>query len=325
MKAAIVQAAGSPPVYGDIAAPTATADEVVVNVTAAALSNLTKMRAAGTHYSSASVFPFVPGFDGVGTVEGTGERVYFAFPSSTYGALGQKALVKRSALRPIPSDLSDVAAASVANPGMSAWASMVHRAHLVKGETVLVNGATGTAGRLCVQLAKLLGAGRVIATGRNAKELEEVKALGADVALAFDLPGAEAEFRAALVAQFRRDGGKGIDVVIDYLYGPSTAAIFAAIPGSLEDGHRVRYVNVGTAARVDEIPISAGLLRSSALELMGSGLSSVPESVLLDSIAEVFKVASKIKLGVDDVAVPLEDISKAWAQKGAKPRIVITI
>jgi hypothetical protein len=58
---------------------------------------------------------------------------------------------------------------------------------------------------------------------------------------------------------------------------------------------------------------------------MGSGLSSVPESVLLDSIAEVFKVASKIKLGVDDVAVPLEDISKAWAQKGAKPRIVITI
>ena len=55
------------------------------------------------------------------------------------------------------------------------------------GETVLVNGATGTAGRLAVQLAKHLGAGKVIATGRNAEELEEVKKLGADIVIPFTL------------------------------------------------------------------------------------------------------------------------------------------
>lgn len=325
MKAAIVQSAGAPPVYGDIDAPTATGTKVVVNVTAAALSSLTKMRASGTHYSSTSAFPFVPGFDGVGTVAGSGERVYFAFPDAAYGALGQQALVDRASLRSIPDDLDDVTAASVANPGMSAWASMVHRAHIAKGETVLINGATGTAGKLAIQLAKELGAGKVIATARNAQQLEELKAVGADVTIAFNLTDGEAEFKKAVAAEFKQNGCKGIDIIIDYLYGPSTAAILASIPGNLADGHRVRYVNVGTAAGVPEIPISAALLRSSALELMGSGLNSVTEATLLDSIAEVFKVAARLKLDVDATSVPLKDISQAWAQKGAKPRLVVVM
>lgn len=324
MKAAIVQAAGSPPVYGDISAPKATGDKVVVNVTAAAVSNLTKMRAAGTHYSSGNLFPFVPGFDGVGKLA-SGERVYFALPDATYGALGEQALVPKENTLPIPDELSDVTAASIANPGMSVWPSLVHRAHLVKGETVLVNGATGTAGRLCIQLAKELGAGKVIAIGRNAKELEDLKPYGADVVIAFNLPGGEAAFKDALVAEYKKKEGKGVDVIIDYLYGPSTAIILNSLPGTLEDGHRVRYVNVGTAARVDEIPITASLLRSSALEIMGSGLSSVPHKVLLESIGEVFKVAAKLKISVDDLEVSLADVAKAWAQKGAKPRIVITM
>jgi NADPH:quinone reductase-like Zn-dependent oxidoreductase len=64
--------------------------------------------------------------------------------------------------------LDDITAAAIANPGMSAWAALVERAHLTAGETVLVNGATGSAGRLAVQLAKHLGAAKV-ATGRNAE------------------------------------------------------------------------------------------------------------------------------------------------------------
>ncbi|GMK56334.1 hypothetical protein CspeluHIS016_0301740 [Cutaneotrichosporon spelunceum] len=323
MKAAIVEAAGSAPVYGDISPPTPSNDDVVVDVTAAALSNLTKMRGASAHYSATSEFPFVPGFDGVGKYNG--ERVYFAFPNSKYGALGEQTLVNRALLRPIPATLDDATAAAIANPGMSAWVSMVHRAHLQKGEVVLVNGATGTAGRICVQIAKLLGARKVIATGRNAKELEEVRKLGADVVIPFTLPEKEDEFKAALVAEFKRDDGKGVDVIVDYLYGPSASVVLSAIPGNLADGQRVRFVNLGTVPGGAEIPISAMLLRGSAVEVMGSGLTSVPRNVLLDSIHEVFKVADKITLADDDVLVPLKDISKAWAQKGAKPRIVITM
>ena len=75
----------------------------------------------------------------------------------------------------LPDALDDITAAAIANHGMPARAALVERARLVSGETVLVNGATGAAGRLAVQLAKYLGAGKVMATGRNTEEPEEVK------------------------------------------------------------------------------------------------------------------------------------------------------
>jgi len=67
-----------------------------------------------------------------------------------------------------------VTAAAIANPGMSSWAAYKERARLRAGETVLVNGATGTAGRLAVQIAAHLGAAKVIATGRNLDALKSV-------------------------------------------------------------------------------------------------------------------------------------------------------
>jgi NADPH:quinone reductase-like Zn-dependent oxidoreductase len=70
---------------------------------------------------------------------------------------------------------------------MSAWAALMERAHMQPGETVLVNGATGSAGRLALQLAKHLGAGKVIAKGRNEAELREVLSRGAHRVIAFGL------------------------------------------------------------------------------------------------------------------------------------------
>ena len=81
---------------------------------------------------------------------------------------------------PLPDELSDVTAAAIAVPGMSSWAALTERAKLVAGETVLINGATGTSGRLAVQIAKHLGAKRVIATGRNVEVLQSLTSLGAD-------------------------------------------------------------------------------------------------------------------------------------------------
>ena len=80
----------------------------------------------------------------------------------------------------VPDGLDDITAAAIANPGLSSWAALKERARFAPGETVLVNGATGTSGRLAVQIAKFLGAKKVIATGRNAAALQSLKALGAD-------------------------------------------------------------------------------------------------------------------------------------------------
>jgi NADPH:quinone reductase-like Zn-dependent oxidoreductase len=170
MKAAIVVEAGKTPIYGDFKEPVPESGEVEIRVSAAALSNVVKSRASGTHYSSSGQLPFVVGIDGVGCIE-DGRRVYFALPRAPFGSMSEKTVVRSSQCVSLPDDLDDVTAAAIANPGMSAWAAFKERAQLTVGETVLVNGATGTAGRLAVQIAKYLGARKVVATGRNADAL----------------------------------------------------------------------------------------------------------------------------------------------------------
>ncbi|GHO42000.1 hypothetical protein [Ktedonospora formicarum] len=81
---------------------------------------------------------------------------------------------------PLPDSIDDVTAAAMFNPRMSAWFSLSWRAQLTPGETVLVLGATGTSGKMAAQFAKHLGAGKVIALGRNERILRTLPELGAD-------------------------------------------------------------------------------------------------------------------------------------------------
>jgi NADPH:quinone reductase-like Zn-dependent oxidoreductase len=152
MKAAIVNAAGEAPVYADFARPEASSGLRVVDVTASALSHVTRSRAAGSHYSSAGGFPFVAGVDGTGRLD-DGRRVYFFKPQAPFGAMAEHSLVADAHCIALPDTLDDVTAAAIAIPGMSSWAALVERAGFVAGETVLINGATGTSGRLAVQVA----------------------------------------------------------------------------------------------------------------------------------------------------------------------------
>ena len=140
-------------------------------MTAAAISHVVKSRASGAHYSASGQFPFVVGIDGVGRLD-DGRRVYFVLPRAPYGSMAEQTVAPSAQCLALPDDLDDVTAAAIANPGMSSWAAYKERAKLKAGETVLVNGATGTAGRLAVQIAKHLGAKKVIATARNADALE---------------------------------------------------------------------------------------------------------------------------------------------------------
>ena len=324
MKAGIITAAGSIPVYGDFKEPVASQGRELITVTASALSHFSKSRSSGSHYSSDGVFPVVAGADGVGrTAEG--RRVYFALPEAPYGALAERSLVRAQQCVAVPDGVDDVTAAAIANPGMSAWAALVERAQLQPGETVLVNGATGTAGRLAVQLAKYLGAGKVIATGRNETELQDLLSLGADVAIPFSLgadhPQGAKHYEQALSAEFAH----GINVVIDYLWGESARTIIVAIAKTVEDATPVRFVHVGGASREENIELPGAALRSSAIQLMGSGLKSVSFAKLLDSIRLVFEAVEPAKLQIATRAVQLSAIEKTWEDATGKPRVVFTI
>jgi NADPH:quinone reductase-like Zn-dependent oxidoreductase len=305
VKAAIVTEVGKPPVYGDFKEPTPADGEVRLSVRAAALSNLAKSRASDAHYSSSGELPFVVGVDGVGQLE-DGRRVYFVFPRAPFGSMAERTVVPRSLCAPIPDDLDDVTAAAIANPGMSSWGALKERAKLSAGETVLVNGATGTAGRLAIQIAKHLGAGKVVATGRDAAALRTLRVLGADVTIPFGDGGDG--FEAAVQAQFR---GDGIDVVLDYLWGSSAEHIIRAAANGGRPGVPIRFVEIGTVTGPN-ITLPGAALRSRPLTLMGSGIGSIPNDRIVSSIGELMQAAGPSGFQVATQSYPLSEIEHVW-------------
>ncbi len=315
MKAAIVTEAGKTPVYGDFREPIAGTGEIRIAVTAAALSQLTKGRASGSHYSASGSLPAVVGTDGVGRLP-DGRRVYFFLPEAPFGSMAQWAVIKKERCIALPEGLDDMTAAAIANPGMSSWAALTRRAHLAAGETVLVNGATGTAGRLAVQIAKHMGARKVIATGRNRIALEKLGALGADVTIPVTQP------REDLEAAFNREfASEGIDVVLDYLWGPSAEVVLVAAAKAGKDARRIRFIQIGGVSGSD-ITLPCAVLRSSALELMGSGLGSIPLEGLVGATREMLQAAVPGHFQIETQTVPLADIEKVWRTAGGAPRTV---
>jgi NADPH:quinone reductase-like Zn-dependent oxidoreductase len=317
MKAAIVKDARQTPVYRDFSDPVPSDGENRIAVSAAAVSHVVKSRASGKHYSSSGHFPFVVGIDGVGRLD-DGRRVYFILPRAPYGSMAETTVVSSANCIEIPDDLDDVTAAAIANPGMSSWAAYTERAGLKAGETVLVNGATGTAGRLAVQIAKHLGAKKVIATARDADALESVAALGADVTIPL------ATDEAALENDFKEQFAQGVDVVIDYLWGASAERLLVAGAKAGRDAVPIRFVQVGSASGSD-ITLPGAALRSSAIELMGSGIGSVPVDRFVHIIRDLLHATVSSGFQIAANAVPLSDVEDAWARDDSKRRTVFTL
>jgi NADPH:quinone reductase-like Zn-dependent oxidoreductase len=307
MKAAVVEAFDRPPCYRDFDEPIAQSDEVMVSVQAAALSQLVRVQASGKHYTSGTP-PFVPGADGVGLLE-NGKRVYFAFPRGPVGAMAQRSAAKSALTVELPDDVDNITAAAIANPGMSSWAALTERAHFRPGESVLINGANGASGRLAIQ----------IATGRNPASEAELRTLGADVFVPL-LQSPE-----TLSKRFRAEIAEGVDVVLDYLWGPSVEAFLSAATGhgEAEAARRIRFVNIGSLGGAS-IPVTAASLRSSGLEMMGSGLGSVSHVALVQSIAKLTQAIKPAGLRIDATGVPLADVETAWVAK-SDARIVFTL
>ena len=311
MKAAIIERAGQKPRYGDFPEPQPAPDEVRINVIAAALTPLARARAAGTHYSAGASYPLVAGVDGVGRLD-DGTRVFFMMPRAPQGAMAEQVTVPNGQWLPLPDDLDDLTAAAITNAGVSSWAALTKRARLQTGETVLVNGATGASGQLAIRIARHLGASRVIATGRNQAVLGT---LGADAVVPLD--GDADAMRGAISERFEA----GVDVVLDYLWGPSARALLLAAAAGRR-GVPVRFVQIGSITG-EEIALPAGILRSSGIELLGSGIGSLSLGQLMSAAQAMLAAAKSAALMLDHRAVPLSDVAAAWGE-GEGERIIFT-
>lgn len=317
MNAAVLHAFDKPPHFEQFPEPTAEENEVIVHILAAALKPVDKQIACGSHYTSPRNLPVICGIDGVGRFE-DGTRVYFGGSRSPYGAMAQRTVVSRQRCFPLPQDIDDVTAAAVLNPGVSAWLTLAQRAKLVRGETVLILGATGVTGKLAVQIAKLLGAGRVVAAGRNEQVLNALPNLGADAIIRIDKPGQD------LKDAFAREAGdSGFDVIIDYLWGRPTESLLAALTRKefAAVKSEIRLVQVGESANAT-ISLPAALLRSTALTIMGTAGIPSPD-ILMDAFQQVMTRAASGELRIDVEQVPLKDVESAWQRDGHGRRLVL--
>lgn len=116
----------------------------------------------------------------------------------------------------------------------------------------------------------------------------------------------------------------GVNVVLDYLWGKSARTVMAAIVRNVEDATPVRFVHIGGASGEESIDLPGAALRSSSIQLMGSGLKSVPLEKLLAAIANVFAITKSASLQIATRTVPLSSIEEAWDALG-KPRLVVRI
>ncbi|HDT6507042.1 TPA: zinc-binding alcohol dehydrogenase family protein [Klebsiella aerogenes] len=314
MKAAVVFDLSEGPVWADFSEPQPAIGQLLIDVRAAAISHVVKGRASGHHYSFDGTLPFVVGIDGVGMTP-DGQRVYFAFPSAPFGSMAQRAPVALQNCLPLPDALDDISAAAMANPGMSAWAALVKRAHFQAGETVLINGATGSAGQLAVQIARYLGAKKVIATGRNAQTLAD---LAADecINLTADEQTLSAQFAAASAGQ--------IDVIVDYLWGRSAELLLPALAKHTPGNKPVRYVQVGSLTGAD-IALNGAVLRAAPLQLMGSGIGSLTMPQLLAATGEMLQAAVPGHFTIATTPLPLRDVAAAWPHDNSQKRTVFTL
>jgi NADPH:quinone reductase-like Zn-dependent oxidoreductase len=319
MHAAVLHTIGTVPRYEEFPEPVIgdKGAEVIVHVHAASLKPIDKQLSSGSHYASRGEVPRVCGSDGVGHLD-DGQRVFFGGPRSPHGAMAQRTVVPRAFTFPIPENLDDETAAALPNPGVSAWLSLAYRAKLVRGENVLILGATGVTGKLAVKIARLLGAARVVAAGRNPQALQALHDQGADATISLALPAT------GLSEAFRREGGKsGFQVVIDYVWGGPAEAFLAAITQRefVAIQSETRFVQVGESA-APTITLPAAVLRSTALTILGT--AGIPaRDVLVDAFQQVMAYAAKGDLHIDTERAPLADIENAWQRDQPGRRLVI--
>lgn len=316
MKAALVSRFGEAPRYADVPEPEARGDdEVVVDVLAAALSPRTRSQAAGTHYTSTDELPLIPGIDGVGRTP-DGRLIYFLLPDTNRGAMAERTVVDMRRTVPLPKNADPTKVAAVMNPAMASWVALRRRITFRSGQSVLILGATGNAGRLAVQVAKRLKAGQIIAAGRAAERMRDLAELGATRIVGLD--GDPETARGDLA-----DAGKDIDVVLDFLWGEPTAnALSAIIPTRTHDEQLLTWIQIGSVAG-PESPIPSAALRAANLHLIGSGQGSVPAR---DYRKEVAKLASEVVKGAFDTTtrqVPLSEVEAAWSDTSSTDRVVI--
>jgi NADPH:quinone reductase-like Zn-dependent oxidoreductase len=307
MKAAILHSADSLPVYGDFDEPLAGAGTEIVELVAAGIHQVTRSVATGRHYGGGAIFPVIPGLNAVARRSG-GELVFTSSAGSPpYGTFAER-MASPDAMRfPLPDGARPEAVAAGINPGMASWLPLKARQAELGGlGPVLILGITGMSGFLAVQNARLLGATRVVGSGRSQPGLDRAAAAGARTVTITGDRDTDADALARVL-----DGDPPC-LVLDFLWGTVAEAAFQALArqGLSEDSADIKYVQIGAlAAAAAAVP--ASLLRSRKLTISGSGAGSVAATDIKTQIPAYIKLIADGAVQVPFRTFPLSDVNAA--------------
>ena len=302
MHAAVASELGRPPEAGQVDEPTAGTGDVVVDILAAPLNPIDLAVVAGRNPAGHPPLPFVPGCEGIGTADGRLVWVYRGgMGIARDGCMAERVAAPEAAITPVPEGADPALAGAMGIAGMAGWASLSSRVPVRDDDVVLVLGATGIVGSVAVQAARLLGARKVVAAGRDSDALERLEA---DATVALD--------QAELVGAFREACNGGPTLIFDPLWGePGAAAIEAA-------AQNARVVQLGQSAGATA-PVTSAAIRFKGLEIYGFSNFNLPKDVLDREYARLVEHAMNGDIRVEIDRIPLEDVAAAWERQASSP------
>lgn len=282
-----------------------------VEIRAVALNPVDLAVAAGRFYAGHPPLPYIPGNEAVGIVDGV--RMHLQGDDRGLqkdGFLAERVDFPGELAAPVPDELDDATAAACGVAGIAGWMPVAVRAAVQPDDRVLVLGATGACGRIAVQAARVLGAARVVAAGRDHQRLKRALALGADETVALDEENLAARFREAC-------GGDGPTLVVDPLWGePARLASEAAAPNA-------RIVQMGQSAGA-EATLSSALVRGKQLSILGYSNFRLTPDERIAAYGDLTAHVAAGRIQVDVETFPLERVADAWRaqQEGVKAVVV---
>jgi NADPH:quinone reductase len=283
MRAVQITEFGGPEVLrlADVPRPEPAAGEVLIRVTRAGV-NFADTHTRENKYIARHDLPLVPGTEVAGVREDTGERVVARLPGK--GGYAEYAVAPASSVVPLPDDLQEEAALALLIQGTTAWHLYRTSARLSEGESVVVHSAAGGTGSLCLQLAKALGAGRVIATAGSEERRELALSLGADAVGDSDAEGLADRLIEA-------NGGRPIDVILEAAGGEVFSQSLRALAPF---GRLVVY---GISSR-EQVEVRTGSLLKRSQAVVGFWMGHLSDAMFTEALDDVFARAAAGSLRV---------------------------
>lgn len=308
MKAIVAHQWGGPEVLKveEMPVPQPKDNEILIKSFAAGVNSFDGTLLTGKYAEAfGTQLPWIPGYDVAGTVEKVGANVkkfkagdpVYAFISiPNGGGYAEYALAKENQAALKPATLSFAEAAGVPSVALTAWQSLVDKANVQPGQSVLIEGASGGIGIFAIPIAKIRGA-KVLATASTANQ-DFLKQLGADVAIDYK-------------TQKFEDIAKDVDVVVDGVGGETLKRSYAIVKRG--------GILVSLVGRVDQAELDKYGIRGVSLEAQYNGDQLVEIGKLID--------AKKIKVIVSET-FPLAEAAKALAKADtghARGKIVLKV